>query len=152
MDQAVRFCNLLADNAQPYGIKIALEPYSGANLLWRRYLEGLAFAREVNRPEIRLMADLNYFLALDQDLRDIAKAPEMLVHAHIAGEHAQPGIGDLVDFHTEFFRVLRDIGYEGMVSAACPWQSSDGGELDLMKETTKSLRYLQVLRDKVYSE
>lgn len=152
MDQAIRFCNLLAGNAQPHGIKIALEPYSGANLLWRRYLEGLAFAREVNRPEICLMADLNYFLALDQDLRDIAQAPEMLVHAHIAGEHAQPGIGDLVDFHTEFFRVLRDIGYEGMVCAACPWKSSDGGELDLLKETAKSLRYLQDLRDKVYSE
>lgn len=152
MDQAIRFCNLLADCAQPHGIKIALEPYSGANLLFRRYLEGLAFAGEVNRPEICLMADLNYFIALNQDLRDIAQAPEMLVHAHIAGEHAQPGIGDLVDFHTEFFRVLRDIGYEGMVSAACPWKSSDGGELDLLKETAKSLRYLQELRDSVYSE
>jgi sugar phosphate isomerase/epimerase len=152
MDQAIRFCNLLADNAKPHGIVIALEPYSGENLLFRRYLEGLAFAREVSRPEIYLMADLNYFIALNQDLEDIAQAPEMLVHAHIAGEHAQPGVGDLVDFHTHFFRVLRDIGYEGTVSAACPWKSTTGGDLDLRVETAKSLRYLQELRDKVYSE
>lgn len=152
MDQAIRFCNLLADLAQPLGIKIALEPYSGTNLLFQRYLEGLAFAREVNRPEICLMADLNYFLALNQDLWDIAQAPEMLVHAHIAGEHGQPGVGNLVDFHTRFFRVLRCIGYEGTVSAACPWVSTEGEKLDLRKETAKSLRYLQELRDRVYSE
>jgi len=152
VDEAIRFCNLLADCARPHGIKIALEPYSGENLLFRRYLEGLAFAREVNRPEIHLMADLNYFIALNQDLEDIAQAPEMLVHAHIAGTGAQPGVGDLVDFHTHFFRVLRDIGYEGTVSAACPWKSTTGGPLDLRFETAKSLRYLQGLRDKVYSE
>jgi sugar phosphate isomerase/epimerase len=152
MDQAIRFCNLLADNAKPHGIKIALEPYSGENLLFRRYLEGLAFAREVNRPEIYLMADLNYFIALNQDLEDIAQAPEMLVHAHIAGTGAQPGVGDLMDFHMHFFRVLRNIGYKGTVSAACPWKSTTGGGLDLRYETAKSLRYLQELRDKVYSE
>jgi sugar phosphate isomerase/epimerase len=152
VDQAIRFCNLLADNAKPHGIQIALEPYSGENLLFRRYLEGLAFARQVDRPEIRLMADLNYFIALDQDLEDIAQAPEMLVHAHIAGEGAQPGIGDLADYHTRFFRVLKSIGYEGTVSAACPWKSTTGGAMNLRLETAKSLRYLQELRDKVYSE
>jgi hypothetical protein len=39
-----------------------------------------------------------------------------------------------------------------MVSAACPWISTEGGDIDLRKETIESLRYLQELRDKVYSE
>jgi sugar phosphate isomerase/epimerase len=152
VDQAIRFCNLLADNAKPHGIRIALEPYSGENLLFRRYLEGLAFARQVNRPEIGLMADLNYFIALNQDLEDVAQAPEMLLHAHVAGEGAQPGVGNLAEYHTRFFRVLRSIGYEATVSAACPWKSTTGGRMNLREETAKSLRYLQRLRDEVYSE
>jgi len=48
--------------------------------------------------------------------------------------------------------VLKAIGYEGTVSAACPWVSTEGEKLDLRKETAKSLRYLQELRDKVYAE
>ncbi len=152
MSQAIRFCHLLADCAEPHGIKVALEPCAGAHDLWPRYLEGLEFARMVNRPEIRLMADLNYFLKLNQPLEHIAEAPDMLVHAHIAGKGGQPGVGDLADYHLQFFRVLRKIGYEGLVSAACPWVSTEGGTLDLRKETAKSLRYLQDLRAKVYAE
>ena len=152
MDQAVSFCNLLADCAQIRGMKIALEPYSDPNTLWPRYLEGVAFAKEVGRPEVCLMADLNYFIALDQPLEDIAQAPELLMHCHIAGEAGQPGIGDRVEIHTNFFRVLRDIGYERGVSVACPWVTSAGGELSIRKETAKALRYLRDLRDKVYSE
>ena len=38
------------------------------------------------------------------------------------------------------------------VSCACAWISSDGGELDLGKETEKTLVYLQNLREMVYSE
>ncbi|OGO04783.1 MAG: hypothetical protein A2Y73_01950 [Chloroflexi bacterium RBG_13_56_8] len=152
-DQALRFINLLAECAEPHGLKIALEPYSDLKTLFPRYLQGVEIAREVNRPEICVMADLNYFIDLNQDLNDIKVAPELLMHVHIAGKGgSQPGVGDLLDWHTNLFRVLRDIGYERGVSAACPWVSSDGGPFDLTKETAKTLRYLKDLREKVYAE
>ncbi len=56
------------------------------------------------------------------------------------------------DVFLRLFRILRDIGYTRGVSAACPWVSTDGGPVDFGKETAKSLRYLQGLRDKVYAE
>lgn len=152
MDQALRFCNMLADHARLYGITVALEPMGDLDTLWPRYLDGLAFARELGRSEVRLMADMNYFLKLPQPLEDIAKAPEYCVHCHIAGDHGQPGVGDMEAIYLRLFRILKDIGYEGGVSAACPWVSTVGGMLDFGLETSKTLRYLRDLRDRVYSE
>jgi sugar phosphate isomerase/epimerase len=150
--QALRFANLLADQAAPRGMTVALEPMGELDTLWPRYLDGLAFVRELGRPEVRLMADMNYFFKLPQPLEDITKAPEYCMHCHIAGDHGQPGVGDMEATYLRLFRILRDIGYEGGVSAACPWVSTEGGALDYGVETAKTLRYLQELRDRVYSE
>ena len=151
-DQAIRFVSMLADRAQPRGMTIALEPMGDLDTLWPRYLDGLAFAKEIGRPEVRLMADIDYFFKLPQPLEDIAREPEYCMHCHIAGDHGQPGVGDKEETLLRVFRILRDIGYEGGVSAACPWVSTEGSDLDFRKETAKSLRYLQELRDRVYSE
>jgi sugar phosphate isomerase/epimerase len=151
-DQALRFASMLADHAGPRGITIALEPMGELDTLWPRYLDGLAFVRQLARPEVRLMADMNYFFKLPQPLEDITKAPELCMHCHIAGDHGQPGVGDMGATYLRLFRILRDIGYEGGVSAACPWVSTGTGAMDFGVETAKTLRYLQELRDRVYSE
>lgn len=151
-EQAVRFCHLLADHAEAHGITVALEAFSDLTTLFPRYLESIEFAKKVDRPSIKVMADLNYFLKLDQPLEDIAKEPEFCTHVHIAEGGGQPGTGDRTDLYERLFRILRDIGYEGGVSCACAWVSSDGGELDFGKETAKTLAYLQDLRAKVYAE
>ena len=152
MDQGMRFANMMADYAEPHGIYIALEPLGTLNTLWPTYLEALAFAKEVGRPEVRLMADIDYFPRLNRPLDDIAEAPEYCMHCHIAGKGGQPGVGDCDEEHTHLFRILRDIGYERGVSCACGWVSTKGGELDYGAETAKTLKHLQDLRDKVYSD
>lgn len=151
-EQGIRFTHLLADHAEPYGITVALEPLSDLTTLWPRYLEGIDFAKEVNRPSVKVMADLNYFLKLGQPLTDIALEPEFCTHVHIAEGGGQPGIGDRTEIYEQLFRVLRDIGYQGAVSCACAWVSSDGGELDFGAETDKTLAYLQALRAQIYVE
>lgn len=151
-EQGLRFTQLLADHAEPFGITVALEPLSDLTTLWPRYLEGIEFAKQVNRPSVKVMADLNYFLKLNQPLEDIAIEPEYCTHVHIAEGGGQPGIGDRTDIYERLFRILRDINYQGAVSCACAWVSSDGGELDFGLETAKTLAYLQDLRAKVYAE
>jgi sugar phosphate isomerase/epimerase len=151
MKQALRFTHLLADHAEPHGMTVALEPLSDLSTLWPRYLQGIEFAKQVNRPSVKVMADLNYFLKLDQPLEDIAVEPEFCAHVHIAEGGGQPGIGDRTDVYERLFRILRDIGYQGGVSCACAWVSSDGGELDFGQETEKTLAYLQDLREKAYT-
>jgi sugar phosphate isomerase/epimerase len=151
-EQAIKFTRFLGEQAEPYGITIALEPFSDLKTLWPRYLEGIEFAKEVDHPLVKVMADLNYFIALDQPLEDIAKYPEMCTHVHIAEGKGQPGIGDRNDIYERLFRILAGMGYEGAVDCACAWVSSDGGELDFGKETRKSLAYLKDLRAKIYAE
>lgn len=152
IEQGLRFTHLLADHAEPHGITVALEPLSDLSTLWPRYLEGIEFARQVNRPSVKVMADLNYFLKLNQPLEDIAKEPEFCTHVHIAEGGGQPGIGDRTDIYERLFRILRDIDYQGAVSCACAWVSSDGGALDFGAETEKTLAYLQNLRARIYAE
>ena len=155
MDQAIRYANLLGDVARSHNMMIALEPMANLNTLWPTYKEGLAFAKRVDHPNVKVMADLNYFLKLKQPFEDIKIDPTFNLHCHIAGEGpqgAQPNVGGLRETHKAFFRVLRDAGYERGVSAACPWRNTGDGEFDLRKETAKTLAYLKELREEVYSE
>ena len=152
MAQGLRFSHLLADYAEQYNMTVALEPLSDLTTLWPRYLEGIEFAKQVNRPSVKVMADLNYFIKLDQPLEHIAIEPEYCAHVHIAEGGGQPGTGDRSDIYKRLFRILRDIGYQGAVSCACAWVSTDDGPLRFGVETDKTLAYLQDLRAEVYAE
>jgi sugar phosphate isomerase/epimerase len=152
MDQAVAYVNRMADEARKYGQVIALEPMAKLDTLFPRYVDGLAFVKEVNRREVRIMADLAYFLKLEQPISDIARQPEWCVHVHIAGDKGQPGVGDMSGIHLKLFRQLRDINYQGAVSCACPWIATNGAStMDFGVETGKTLAYLRELRDRAYN-
>ena len=151
VEQALRFAHLLADHADAFGMTIALEPFSDPTTLFPRYLQGIEFAERVGRSSVKVMADLNYFIKLDQPLEDIAVKPEFCAHVHIAEGAGQPGTGERHEIYERLFRVLRDIGYTGAVSCACAWVSTDGGELNFGRETAKTLAYLQDLRASVYA-
>lgn len=151
-DQALAYVDRMADHAGRHGMRIALEPMADPNTIFPRYLDGLEFAKRLDRKEVRIMADLNYFIKLNQPLEDITKEPSYCLHVHIAGVKGQPGVGDLVDTHTALFRTLKNIGYEHSVSCACPWISTDSGTMNFAKETAKTLKYMQGIREKVYTE
>jgi sugar phosphate isomerase/epimerase len=163
MDQAIRYANFLGDSARQNNMSIVLEPMGDSNTWFPSYKEGIAFVKRVDHPNVKLMADLNYFLAINEPFDDIKESPELCLHAHIAGDKGinpatgktssfQPGVGDMVKIHKDFFRVLRDVKYEGAVTAACAWKSTGTGEFDLTIESAKSLAYMQKLRAEVYNE
>jgi hypothetical protein len=152
-DQALRFVNSLADHAKQHRMLIALEPMGRPDTMWPLYLDGLAFAREIKRPEIRLMADTAYFIERNQPLENILKAPEYCVHCHTAGVKGQPGVGDHVAVHTRLFEIFRDMGYTRAVSCVGTFVDTTGsGKLQFGVETAKTLQYMRDLRDKVYSK
>ena len=152
IDQAISTINFAADYAAEYGMQIALEPEADADTLFPRYLEGVAFAKLTGRSNVKVMADLNYFIALNQPLEDILKYPDYCLNAHIQGDGgAQPNVGKREDILLHFFKVLKDAGYDKGVSAACPWVSTNGAsEIDYKYETDTTLSYLLDLRSKAY--
>ena len=153
MDKAIRFVDRLTDCAEIYDMQVALEPIAELDTVWPMYLDGLKFAKEeIGRPSVRVMADIDYFFKGNQPLELIADEQDYCLHVHIAGDHGQPGVGDLDNVFIRLFRILRDCGYTRGVSAACPWVSTDGEQVDFAIETAKSLAYLQALRDQVYAE
>jgi len=152
IDQAISSINIMADFAEMYGMEIALEPQADPDTLFPRYLEGIEFAKLTGRRSVKVMADLNYFLELDQPLEDILKFPEYCLDVHIAGDGgSQPNVGGRDDVFIKLFEILKDIGYTKGVSAACPWVITNGAaEIDYKYETDYTLKYLQDLREKVY--
>jgi len=154
IDQAISTINIMADYAEMYGMEIALEPEADPNTLFPRYLEGVEFAKMTGRRSVKVMADLNYFLELDQPLEDILKYPEYCINVHIQGDGgAQPNVGKREEILTHLFSVLKEINYTKGVSIACPWVSTNGKEeVDFKYETDKTIEYVKAIRDKVYGE
>lgn len=152
VDQAISTVNIAADYAAEYGMEIALEPEADPDTLFPRYLEGIEFAKMTGRKNVKVMADLNYFIRLEQPLEDILKYPEYCLNVHIQGDNgAQPNVGSREDVFIHLFNVLKDAGYDKGVSAACPWVSTSGSaEIDYKYETDKALEFISRLRDKVY--
>ena len=151
-EQALKYCRMLAKHCEKTGTLIALEPMARRATLFPSYREGLEFAKRVNHPSIRVMADLNYFVELSEPLADIALDPDYCLHVHIQGDKYQPNYGNRGPLLLDLFRVLRDIGYERGVSAASPWTITEGKTFNYRLESAKTLKYMQDLRQKVYSE
>jgi sugar phosphate isomerase/epimerase len=152
IDQGISSINIMADLAEKYGMEIALEPQAEHDTLFPRYLEGVEFARRTGRRSVKVMADLNYFIELEQPLEHILKYPELCLDVHVQGDGgAQPNVGDREAMLTHLFNVLKDAGYDKGVSAACPWVVTNGAAaIDYRYETDTTLKYLQDLREKVY--
>ena len=137
--QLVRFLTLCAQHAQPHALTIAIEPLnrSESNIL-NTYTEGVQLARDVNRDEVRVLADIYHFMMDGEPLDDIANAPEWLAHVHLADTHRRrPGSGAYP--LERLFSILKDIDYDGMASIECRW-----GE-HYANETARSLAFLRKL-------
>jgi len=152
MDDSLKYCEMVSGYADKYGILIALEPTANPNTVFPTYRDGIDFVKRLNRDSIRLMADLNYFVAVNQPFEDIALEPDYCLHVHIQGEKYQPNVGDCEDKILHIFRILRDIGYQRSVSSAHPWISTEGKDFNYRIESAKTLKFLQNLRKKVYDE
>ncbi|MCL2816630.1 MAG: sugar phosphate isomerase/epimerase [Oscillospiraceae bacterium] len=151
-DETVKYFTMLDKYAQDNGVLIALEPMAMLKSAFPRYLDGLRIANAVGGKNIKVMADLNYFLELDQPLENIKIESEKCLHVHIQGDGgSQPHVGNREEIFIKLFTILKEIGYEGGVSCACPWVSTTGGELDKKYETGATLEYLKKLRAQVYS-
>ncbi len=135
--QLVHFFTLCARYAGQAGITIAIEPlnHKECNIL-NSYPEGVRMARDVDRAEVRVLADLYHFMVENEPLDDITDDPEWLAHVHVADTgRLYPGSGSW-PLH-RLFAMLQEIGYTGMVSVECSW-----GE-NFTEETEKALRFLR---------
>jgi sugar phosphate isomerase/epimerase len=137
--QLVRFLGICADEAEPHALTIAIEPLNNeeCNIL-NTYLEGVQLAKDVNRDEVRVLADIYHFMMDGEPLDDILEAPDWLAHVHLADTHRRwPGSGAYP--LERLFAILHEIDYCGMASIECRWGD------DFAAETARSLAFLKKL-------
>ncbi|MFP3895664.1 MAG: sugar phosphate isomerase/epimerase family protein [Anaerolineales bacterium] len=137
--QLVQFLRLCATEAAEHDLMIAIEPLnrSETNII-NSYLEAIRLAQDVDREHVQVLADIYHFMMENEPLEHIRKAPERLVHVHLADSgRRHPGSGSYP--LQELFDILRKVGYEDRASIECRW-----GE-NFSHEATQALHFLQNL-------
>ena len=126
LGQIADFLSMAAGHAEIYGITIAIEPLCAreCNII-RTVADGLALAKRVNHPNIRVLADLYHIWQESEPMSNIVEAAEWLAHVHIAEpvKRSYPGNDDF-DF-SDFFSALKAADYQGRVSCECSFGDFD---------------------------
>ncbi|MXV76926.1 sugar phosphate isomerase/epimerase [Candidatus Poribacteria bacterium] len=124
LNQIAEFLDMAADHAESYGITIVVEPIcmKEGNII-RTVADGLAMAKQVNRKEIKVLADLYHIWQESEPMQNIVDAAQWLTHVHIAEpvKRSYPG-NDAFDF-TDFFTALKKAGYDGRISCECKFDN-----------------------------
>lgn len=124
--QLIGFCRKLGDLIKDCKVTIALEPLNKkeTNLL-NTVAEGIEYVDSVDRPKIRLLADL-YHMRLEGEVPDvIRKAGKRLLHCHVSEMDGRAAPGTKGDDFRAYLKALKDIGYAGGLSCECRWPKSD---------------------------
>lgn len=114
--QALSWC---ADALRGTGTVLVIEPLNRkeSNLV-NSVAEGVRFAKQVDRPEIRVLADFYHMDEEQEPLATLKEHAPWLAHIHLADTgRRNPGTGTYDYDH--FFGYLKEIGYGGMISAEC---------------------------------
>lgn len=127
--QILRFLGYCADAHEKTGVVVAIEPLNRdeCNIL-TSVDEGAEYARAIDRPGVKNLADTYHMEKEDEPLDAIVRSGDVLAHTHTAdsGRRA-PGTGSYD--HAALFRTLRAIGYaqkqDTRLSIECGWDDFD---------------------------
>lgn len=105
---------------KPYGITLVIEPLGPANSNYINYLaEAVQFVSVLNLPNCKTMCDLRHMHKLGEDMDEIVKYRDSVLHAHIDYPEGEkrffPKITDGFDY-APYFRALSKAGYGGILS------------------------------------
>ena len=121
MAELRRFLRMCSTHAARHGITIAIEPLNRneCNVI-NTVEEAYNLAREVNLPNVRILADVYHMYRNGEDLSILGRAGEMLAHVHVADPNTRMFPGDTdCPYLCDFFATLCEIGYDGCVTIEC---------------------------------
>ena len=123
--------------AANYQVTIVIEPLqrSETNFI-NTVQEGLELVRDVNHPQVCLMADLFHMLRNGEDGAAIISAGKLIRHVHIAEKEKRSPPGVMGDNFTSYFAALKKINYKGRISIEGTWT-------DMKTEFPKAIQTIQ---------
>ncbi|MFA6128938.1 MAG: sugar phosphate isomerase/epimerase family protein [Bacteroidales bacterium] len=112
--------------AGKYGITVAIENLQKSETNFINTVgEALSIAREVNHPNIRLLADIFHMMRENEGPEAILEAGDYLVHCHIAELKDRTAPGMAGDDFRPYFNALKQIGYRGGISIEGSWKNEN---------------------------
>ena len=119
-DDIIAFLRMAGDRCARYGVTIAVEPLnSGECNILNSVTEAIWIVQRVNHRAVKVLADSYHMSKERQSPHDIRAAGDLMAHTHISRPdrgYPYPGDGHEAEY-AQFFRALRDIGYNGRMSA-----------------------------------
>lgn len=136
--QFVEICKAIAEIAGQYDVVVVIEPLNpGETNFINTTLEGAEIAREVNHPNMMLLADFYHMARSGEDpYANIVSVKDVLRHCHIAENTQRTAPGVEKDDFTPYFKALRDISYDGLISIEC-------GMPDVKESLTNAIAYMK---------
>ena len=123
MKTIFKYGNVLADFSKKYGMPIAIEPLcKNETNIFNTVEESCRYIRELNRPEINVLADSFHMMAESERFDTLVNNVDLLIHTHIAAAkfgsseiRLVPDLKDELNIK-DFIFELKKIGYNGTVS------------------------------------
>ena len=127
-EQFVALLKRLGPLAEAQGVTVTVEQLRDSECNYINHIaEGAALIRAAAHPNIRLLADLYHMAVMGDTPADLKAAMDVVVHVEIAEKASRsvPGVdGD--DFRP-FFHVLKEAGYQGVISIEGKWTDQQVG-------------------------
>ena len=121
--QFIEVCRVMGNIAQRHNITITVEPLnSGENNFINTVAEGLAIVKEVDHPNVRLLADIFHMMREGESPESIVQAGDYLRHCHIAEMERRTPPGVAGDDFTPYLKALKEISYKGNIAIECGWK------------------------------
>ncbi len=132
-EQLLEAVDAIGALAQENGLCVALEPLcrKETNVI-NSVEEACRLARLINRPNVRVLADLYHMYQEGEDAGQVKAADTLLAHVHIANPEGRyyPAPQDTYPYHA-FFGALNKITYNSRVSLEANARSQDCWEQEV---------------------
>ncbi|MFW5756044.1 MAG: sugar phosphate isomerase/epimerase family protein [Tangfeifania sp.] len=136
--QFTDLCSNMAPIAAKYDVVVVLEPLNSKECNFiNSVTEGGEIVEEVNHPNFRLLADIYHMMMDGEGPESIEKYGHLIHHTHIAEKEGRAAPGTHNEDFTAYFRALKNVGYEGMMSIECRWE-------DLETQAPKAIEAMKI--------
>ncbi len=116
-EQFISLLKRMGPVAKKYGVTVVIEPLRSKECNFiNRVDEGLEIIKDVNHPNIQLLADFYHMMQENESAESIVKAGKFIKHVHIAENKNRATPGYYKEDFTEYFNALKTIRYKGGVS------------------------------------
>lgn len=121
-DQFILLCESMALIAARYNVVVVLEPLNVTECNFiNTVAEGGEIVKEVNHPNVQLLADIYHMLMDNESPENILKYGDMIKHVHIAEKKDRAAPGTNNEDFTHYLNALRKVNYRGKISVECKW-------------------------------